>query len=78
MPGEVLDAGELQGGVEAVLDVLHGFAGVRSEIAREGAQGSREANSFSRVVFAVALSSSDSGRPIFVRGMRMTLLGESI
>ena len=35
VPGEFLDTGELQRGVETVLDVLHGFAGVRAGLVRE-------------------------------------------
>ena len=35
VPGEVFDAGELQGGAEAVLDVMHRFARRLAELVRE-------------------------------------------
>jgi len=39
VPREVLDLGELQGGVEAVLDVLHGLADLRPRRVRKHVRG---------------------------------------
>ena len=80
VPPKVLNLGEFQGGVEAVLDVLHGSPTFGPDVCGKtyALSGSRAAWSVSSVLLAVMLSGTESGRPPLVRGIRITLLPKSI
>ena len=80
VPGEVLDSAISRAAWKPFLMSCTGSPAFGPDLCGKTycASGSRAAKSFSSVVLAVTLSGTESGRPLFVRGIRITLLAKSI